>query len=436
MINKEITKYALDRLIHRNSDKAAVNLTENTKHEINIESGELSLLRTTLNTDLNLIYLRDNRKGSITINDISKESINRAVEDVVEIAETSKADKANDIAPYQKPEIFTFGKESSDLEKMYAKIDSFIKTVKKRYPDIILSDSRIYFTLNKSHYLNSNGVDFIIKNGDYTFVPFFHAKKGNRVSSFNYSVFTALDIEKELIDCGSIDTLLSNSVEQLNAKTVDKKFIGDVIITPDCLYQFIRTIFAPIFEYSLLKGTSIYKNDLNKEIASSKFTLKSLVNSAILDIRKFITDDGYKSENMTIIDKGVLKTFLLSLYGANKTGFERSKNDGNIYVIDPGDKEINKIIESVDEGILLGRFSGGYPSVNGDFSGVAKNSFYIEKGKISYPINETMISGNTAEMLRNIKEISKERINFGFTIMPWICFEGITISGRSVKTEN
>ena len=74
------------------------------------------------------------------------------------------------------------------------------------------------------------------------------------------------------------------------------------------------------------------------------------------------------------------------------------------------------------------RFSGGMPSDNGDFSGVAKNSYYIENGKIKHPVIETMISGNISKMFLDINNISTENINFGDRILPWISFNGITIS--------
>ena len=56
------------------------------------------------------------------------------------------------------------------------------------------------------------------------------------------------------------------------------------------------------------------------------------------------------------------------------------------------------------------RFSGGMPGVNGDFSGVAKNSFLIENGKVTTPISETMISGNLAEMLNSIIAVSADTV--------------------------
>jgi len=126
----------------------------------------------------------------------------------------------------------------------------------------------------------------------------------------------------------------------------------------------------------------------------------------------------------------VLKSFVLGLYGANKTGKERAKNSGNIFVVEPGDKSFEEMVKNTKKGILIARFSGGYPNSNGDFSGVAKNSFYIENGEIKHAITETMISGNLYDLFNDIVDISNERVNFGSAILPWIQANGVTISGK------
>ena len=97
-------------------------------------------------------------------------------------------------------------------------------------------------------------------------------------------------------------------------------------------------------------------------------------------------------------------------------------------MIEGSNSSFENMIKDVKKGVLLCRFSGGSPSDNGDFSGVAKNSYYIENGKIMYPIIETMISGNIAQMFLNIRNISHEKVDFGDCILPWITFDGITIS--------
>ena len=84
----------------------------------------------------------------------------------------------------------------------------------------------------------------------------------------------------------------------------------------------------------------------------------------------------------------------------------------------------------VKKGVLLSRFSGGMPSSNGDFSRVAKNSYYIEEGEIRHPLSETMIAGNLVDLLMQLQDISTERINFGSSIIPWLRFSGVTVSGK------
>ena len=97
-------------------------------------------------------------------------------------------------------------------------------------------------------------------------------------------------------------------------------------------------------------------------------------------------------------------------------------------MINKGKKSYDDIVKNIKRGVLLERFSGGRPSADGEFSGVAKNSYYIENGEIKYPISETMISGNIQKMFKNIGEISSNRIDFGYCIFPWISFKGITVS--------
>ena len=78
----------------------------------------------------------------------------------------------------------------------------------------------------------------------------------------------------------------------------------------------------------------------------------------------------------------------------------------------------------------MGRFSGGNPAANGDFSGVAKNSYLIEDGRIGPAVSEVMVAGNLFEMMQAISGVSSEVVNDGVTSIPWIRVEGITIAGK------
>ncbi len=223
---------------------------------------------------------------------------------------------------------------------------------------------------------------------------------------------------------------MNQSTEQVHSREFQGKFNGDIIITPDCLGSVIQMITSYLSDYPMIKGTSIFQNSLGAEIADPQLTLHSRPLAGELAEGYFITADGFAAENSTIISEGVLKSFQLSLYGANKTGKTRAVNSGGAYMIDPGEYTLDDMKGSVDKGILLCRFAGGMPSESGDFSAVAKNSYYIENGKIMYPVKKIMISGNLLSLLKNIKRISSERVNFGDAVLPWIQVEDMTIFGK------
>jgi PmbA protein len=124
----------------------------------------------------------------------------------------------------------------------------------------------------------------------------------------------------------------------------------------------------------------------------------------------------------------VLKSYLLDLYSANKTGLPRSVTGGGAWVVAPGATPLDEMIRGVDRGLLITRFSGGNPNDKGDFAGTAKNSYYIEKGEVRYPVSETMVSGNLDRLLNDVVATSAERADFGRRIFPWVRASGVVVS--------
>lgn len=431
MTDNKITSYCLEALLKAGAQKSQCVLTRNRKFEMNVEAGEMSLLRTTFDVSLSLSAIKDYKKGSISINKVDIPTIDEAIVSVIELAETSEVDRDFDISSKQVPKEYISGDGEPDIDRMYDLMKNFINSVKAQYPSINIIESALTFNQSIKYYTNSNMVDFKESKGLYYFSIMFASKSGEKSSSFNYTGCSMKKLDKELLDTGTVKNLLVQSVEQLNTEALEGKFVGDVIITPDCLSDFID-YYVGVFlgDRGLISGTSLLKDKLMKVVASSKLTLSSSPVSSSISDGYFVTQDGFEAKNVTLIQQGVLKSFMLSLYGANKTKLERAKNSGGAYIVEKGDKSLKDIIQGIEKGIVISRFSGGNPSASGDFSGVAKNSYYIEKGEIKYPISETMVSGNLLDIFTNIKEISEERIDFGSAIFPWICSSGVTITGK------
>ncbi|MCK4807445.1 MAG: TldD/PmbA family protein, partial [Candidatus Aegiribacteria sp.] len=362
---RDIAEYCLEALRSAGLQKSECLLLDTRKDELNLNGGEISLLRTTDDTSLTLTGILDDKEGTISINKIDRESIDEAVREVLEMAESSEADSANDISPAQPPAVFEKGPEAPDLDLMYSRMKDFMKYSGEHYPSLILETAILDFTNIHEYYRNSSGVDLQSRRGCYSFIPIFASKEGTKTSSFNYATFSTAKLDRNLHECGTIDVLMNQSTEQVHSREFQEKFDGDIIITPDCLGSFIHMLTMYLSDYPMIKGTSIFKDSLGREIADPQLTLHSMPLSDELALSYFITDDGFTAENSTIISKGVLKNFLLSLYGANKTGKTRAVNGGDAYVVDPGEYTLNEMTGSVDRGILLCRFSGSRPSESG-----------------------------------------------------------------------
>src|SRR5438874_270804 len=71
-------------------------------------------------------------------------------------------------------------------------------------------------------------------------------------------------------------------------------------------------------------------------------------------------------------------------------------------IFQPGASSYDQILASIDEGLLLTVLMGfGTNLTTGDFSQGAAG-YWIEKGKIAYPVTEINVSGNLRAMLKNI----------------------------------
>jgi len=375
-----------------------------------------------------MMAIKDQKKGSLSINKINKDDIDEAISTVLNMAESSMPDDSYDISEYQESESFSKGNKEPALDTMYDRMEEFMEYSANTFPITIIEQAILDFSASTSYYRNSNGVSFDETEGSYSFSVMFTSKEGKDTSSFNSAGFSSLDIDFPLYQGGSINRLLEESAAHVRTKSVPEKFTGDIIVTPDCIMSFMGFILGNLSDFRLIAGTSLFREFMNQKIVHDSLSIHSKPLSDNLSGGYFVTSDGYKAEDLTIIENGVLQTFLLSLYGSKKTGLQRVSNSGGSLIIDNGETPLEEMIQSVQKGVLLSRFSGGSPSDNGDFSGVAKNSFYIENGIIQYPISETMVSGNIVDMFQKVKHISKEEVNFGDEIFPWVQLEGITVS--------
>jgi PmbA protein len=150
--------------------------------------------------------------------------------------------------------------------------------------------------------------------------------------------------------------------------------------------------------------------------------------------------EGLPSRRTVIVERGVLKNYILNTYAGRKLGMKSTGNAGrglagnpylgagNLY-LEAGTEPAEDIIRGVERGLYVTRMMGqGVNLVTGDYSRGA-SGLWIENGEFAYPVHEITIAGNLKDMLRNIAAIGNDLVFRGATAAPTLRIDGMTIAG-------
>lgn len=412
-------------------DKAQFSVAQSETREFNVEGGEFSLFRTLFDNELALTVYHQNKKGSAVTNKLDEASLEAAVEGALASAESAIADEAYDIAPGQGEMCFHDSGYEPDLDRFFERTRELLEDIGKRHPKIMVKQVTAAHEKSHSIYRNTNGTQCEVFRGSYTVSLMFAGHEGDKTTSFFGAGVRVDDLDTRFIELGMIEEQLKDAEAQLETIPFEGKFEGTIVLTPDSLGELLQSILENFAgDPVILEKTSLWLNKLNEKVADERLTISLRPSDERIVNKSHITGDGFQEEDYDIIRNGVLRSFMLSLYVANKTGLERAKNSSSAVVVEGGQTPYKEMIQGIKKGIIVGRFSGGQPGTNGEFSGVAKNSFLVEDGQITGAVSEVMISGNLADMLLNLRDISKETVADGASVLPYVAFDKIVISGK------
>lgn len=427
----ETAERALDALRGAGADRAICTAQRAVTQEFNVESGAFTLLRTLYDDSLVLTGFSGGRKGRIAVNRFDGESIRQAARDCMAAAASAEDDPAWEIAETGGGS-FTDGAPEADLERFFGRCQELLSDIGERHPSVLIEQMILLHRATETVCRSTAGVVWERTAGAYEVDLSYSARDGAFGSSFFGSGLITASLDKPLIEQGTIERDLCEIERQVHPEPFTGKEVMPVVLTPDCFASLLASLLSHFAgDDAILAGTSPWRNRLGESVADPRLTVTISTDDPQIVLGERWTAEGFRSETYDVIRDGELRSFQLSQYVANRTGLTRAKNtDDTAFVVAPGGLALSELLEKVGRGLYVARFSGGEPASNGDFSGVAKNSFLIEDGKLGRAVSEVMISGNLADMLRSIVGLSAERACDGARVLPWAAFGGITVSGK------
>jgi len=169
------------------------------------------------------------------------------------------------------------------------------------------------------------------------------------------------------------------------------------------------------------KGSSAFSGKMGQRVAAKGVTI---VDDGTLDGRRGslnVDDEGNSTQCTTLIENGILKGYMQDSLNARLmkmpiTGNGRRESYAslplprmtNTYMLG-GDKDPAEILASLDKGLYALNFGGGQVDItSGKFVFAATEAYWVENGKIQYPVKGATIIGSGPESLKQITMIGND----------------------------
>jgi len=427
--------------------EADIIIADGETFSVQVRLGAVDRLTKAREKHLGLRVFVGKRSASTSTSDFSADSLDQLVAETCTLAKAVVEDQvsglpAADQMAGERPDLDLYDSTRLDTEQQ-------IELAKRVEAAAMSTDERV---------TNSEGGDFDSSSG-HVVLGNSHGFLGEyQSSSFSMSVSpVATDPETGAMQRDSwyavqrkfakLDTPESvgleaarRTIRKLGARKVATQRVP-VIFDSETAGSLMGNLCSAVSGYSLYKGASFLAGQLDKPLAPEYVTVYDdgrVVGG--LGSRPF-DGEGLPTRKTTVVERGVLKSYLLDTYSGRKLGLASTGNASrsvgenpsvgptNFYLA-PGTKASQDIIKTVKQGLYVTDLIGfGINMVTGDYSRGAAG-FWIEGGELAYPVEEITIAGNLKEMFAGIEMIGSDLVFRGRIASPTVKIAEMMVAGN------
>jgi PmbA protein len=229
------------------------------------------------------------------------------------------------------------------------------------------------------------------------------------------------------------------TLAQLGARSVATCEVP-VLFDAAAARELLANLVGCLSGYAVYRGSSFLRDRTGERIASERITLVDDGRKRGGLGSKPFDGEGQPTRRNVLIERGVLRSWLLDTYSARKLGLATTGNAArhagsapsaaptNLW-IEPGAGDLEALVRGLDRGLLVtSLFGHGFNPVTGDFSRGARGA-WIERGERAFPVEEITIAGNLGAMLEGVEAIGGDLRFLGALGAPSLRIGRMTIAG-------
>lgn len=394
---------------------AEVGVTKASGLSVSTRLQEIENVEFTSDGALGISVYLGQQKGNASTSDLSEEAIKNTVEAALAIAKYTSPDDCTGLAD---KELMAF--EAPDLELYHGAsvdVEQATKLALEAEKSALEYDAKI---------VNSNGASF----NSHTGVRVYGNTHGMLQSylSSRYSLSCSViggeldqlendyeyTVSREFDALSSADWVGQNCAKKVIARLNPQKLSTrevPVIFLNDVATGLISHLTGAISGGSLYRKSSFLLDHLGKQVLPDWFQISERPHLLRRLASTPFDSEGVRTQNLEIIQDGVLQTYLLTSYSGRKMGMQSTGHAGGIHnwLVKPNlTGGLTALLRQMSTGLLVTDVMGqGVNIVTGDYSRGAAG-FWVENGEIQYPVAEITIAGQLQDMLKNIIAVSDD----------------------------
>jgi PmbA protein len=426
---------------------AECTIAEGDEFSANVRMREVENLKEAGSRGAGLRILIGRHTGASYTSDLSKDGIAHLVKSAIELADITTEDPHAGL-----PDPDEFGTLEGDLGMYSADVAGLdtalkIETAKRAEDAALTSDPRIS---------NSEGASFDNYVGRHIFANSRNfaaeyqssycslstspvAREGESMErDYWYTMargFSGLEAPEHVGRMAA-----QRALRRLNAVKVDTQKVP-VVFEPRTARSLLDNIFEAVHGMSVYRQESFLAGKLGEKVASDDVTVIDDATLPGLFGTSPFDDEGVASRRTVVIERGVLKSYLMNTYAARKLGLKTTGNasrgltgnagigHGNFF-LEPGVQTPEQIIAGIPNGFYVTELMGfGVNVVTGDYSRGAAG-LWIRNGELAFAVSEVTIAGNLNDMLKGIAAIGSDLEFRGSVAAPTIKMGEMTVGGK------
>lgn len=433
---KDSVAKALESAKRQGASSAEVSMSKQTGLCVSTRLREVETVEFNHDGALGISVYCGNRKGSSSTSDLSEQAIEQAVSAAISIAKHTSEDPYNGLADAElmvkkPPDLDLFHPGSLEpefaIEQALAAEDAALSYSQ----EITNSDGASY----NSHqglrvYGNSHGLleGYPSTRHSLSCVTI-GERNGEMERDYDYTVSRYVD---RLEDAKSIgEKAAHNTIGRLGAQKLDT-MTTPVIISSQLAAGFIGHLVSAIGGGSLYRKASFLLDRKGEQIFPEWMSIEEKPHLPGYLASTPFDHEGLATNDLTIIDQGVLATYLITSYAGRKLNMTPTGHAGgtHTWLVNSTVDDQAALLKQMGTGLLVTDLMGSSVNIiTGDYSRGAAG-FWVENGIIQYPVHEITIAGNLNDLYKNIVAIAGDVDERMSTLCGSILLEEMKIAGN------